>query len=198
MTAVRFALPASLVSQDAERIEGAQHILPFFPALLRLYWTQAGEFQRAAAYPIGIELPADVPSQDTTAIRLSLQGWEFAVRGDRETGLGLLEEGFRRLGTNDVWIVGPVVFVFAELLSQQPDRRTQGIRALRWFTRNSASDTGRAWLALGRALEADGDAAGARDAYGHVLRVWADADDYLADEVAEARTALQRLTAEIG
>jgi hypothetical protein len=57
---------------------------------------------------------------------------------------------------------------------------------------------GRAWLALGRALEADGDDRGAREAYGHVLRIWADADDYLADDVAAARSALERLTARTG
>jgi hypothetical protein len=69
---------------------------------------------------------------------------------------------------------------------------------LQRFTHTRPAEMGRAWLALGRALEADGDDRGAREAYGHVLRIWADADDYLADDVAAARSALERLTTRIG
>jgi hypothetical protein len=84
------------------------------------------------------------------------------------------------------------------VLPEWPDHREQGILTLRWYTHSRSSEMGRAWLALGRALEAEGDTRGTREACGHVLRLWADADDYLQDSVQAARDALERLAVEVG
>jgi hypothetical protein len=51
-------------------------------------------------------------------------------------------------------------------------------------------------MALAGSLEADGDRAGAAEAYAHVVRLWKNADPHLQPVVRQARDALARLTGE--
>jgi hypothetical protein len=52
------------------------------------------------------------------------------------------------------------------------------------------------YMALAGSLEADGDRAGAAEAYAHVVRLWKNADPHLQPVVRQARDALARLTGE--
>ncbi len=52
------------------------------------------------------------------------------------------------------------------------------------------------YLALGEALEAAGDRAGAARAYNQFIRLWEKADPALQPRVESARRALERLAAE--
>jgi hypothetical protein len=69
-------------------------------------------------------------------------------------------------------------------LARRPATRAQGIRRLRYGFDTDYEYLPLALLALGDALEASGDRAGARAAYGEFARLWQEADRRLRPVVA--------------
>jgi hypothetical protein len=90
---------------------------------------------------------------------------------------------------------GPL-FVYAVALSNRAETRAQGIRRLHDYIRFGRGFTVRAYFALANVLEAQGDLAGAAEAYAHVVRIWKNTDLHLEPQVVKAREALARLTGE--
>ena len=87
---------------------------------------------------------------------------------------------------------------YAEALARQPARRAEGLRLLRGMLALGNVYTVPAYFAIAEALEAEGDRAGASEAYGHIVRLWANADPELQPRVERARRELARLTGEGG
>jgi len=116
------------------------------------------------------------------------------LQGDTVAGQRELEQALEAIGGHPG--VNAPGRQYGELLARQPERRAQGIRILRWHAVHHAVNTGRSFLELGRALEAEGDRMGARDAYQHVLRLLHHADPYRRADWEEARAALMRIALE--
>jgi cytochrome c-type biogenesis protein CcmH/NrfG len=86
---------------------------------------------------------------------------------------------------------------YAVALSRTTEWRAEGIRRLRSYLRlRSFGVAVLSYMALAGSLEADGDRAGAAEAYAHVVRLWKNADPHLQPVVRQARDALARLTGE--
>ena len=82
-------------------------------------------------------------------------------------------------------------------LAADENTREEGISRLRYGFDNAALYLiPLTYLALGRTYEAAGKTDSAAMAYGRFVRLWDKADPELQGRVAEAREALQRLTAE--
>ncbi|UCC73838.1 MAG: hypothetical protein JSV86_04560 [Gemmatimonadota bacterium] len=152
-------------------------------------------------------LAGDALAADTTKegndfpllIRAGL-GWADIIDGDTVGGLQLLRSSLEEAG----YAQGPLLMVNQPLrlaltatLAAYPDTREEGIRRLRY-----AHSDGELvfwalhYLALGQALEAEGDGAGAITAYSQFIRLWEKADPELQPRVETARRALERLAAE--
>jgi tetratricopeptide (TPR) repeat protein len=127
-------------------------------------------------------------------------GWADIIEGDTVGGLqrlrsALVEAGYAR---------GPVLEWSQQLrvgltatLTAYPETRAEGIRRLRYAqTPGETVYHGLRYLALGQALEAEGDAAGAIEAYSQFVRLWEKADPELQPRVETARRALERLGGE--
>lgn len=130
-------------------------------------------------------------------------GWADIIDGDTVGGLERLRSALYEAG----YARGPVLAWSQQLrialtatLAAYPPTRAEGIRRLRYahalFT--DMIYFGLNYLALGQALEAEGDVAGAVAAYSRFIELWKDADPELQPRVETARRALQRLTAESG
>jgi tetratricopeptide (TPR) repeat protein len=125
-------------------------------------------------------------------------GFVAALDGDAASGLARVEDV---LGMNNQQ-TGPFWFRWAEWLGRYPGTRARGIALLSvpwdaagtYWPGSGAYDVPRLF-ALGRALEADGELAGAREAYGRFVAILAEADPGLLvhEKVDSARAALARL-----
>jgi TolB-like protein len=188
-------IPPELLREDLELLEANVAALPFIPDLLHFYYLTVGDGESADRFPLTLEVPPDA-GIDTVALRMATEGWDRLLRGDTLTAAASLDGAIRRTGFRNFGVVGPAMMPFAELLASRPATRDRGIRMLRRTTVYSAVETGRAFLALARALEDSGDVDGARGAYAQVVRLWDGADPHRQDAVREARAALARLTAE--
>jgi hypothetical protein len=130
---------------------------------------------------------------------MALEAYALRLRGDTTGAIDRMREAIRTAGYSAdalrPFLSGPL-FTHAVTLSRQPDTRDEGIRRLRMYLFLGSGFTVFAHLALAEALEAEGDLAGAVEAYGHVLRLWERADPHLQPHVVHARQALARLTGE--
>jgi tetratricopeptide (TPR) repeat protein len=127
-------------------------------------------------------------------------GWADIIEGDTVGGLQRLRSALDEAG----YAHGPVLHWSQQLrvaltaaLTAYPQTRQEGIRRLRYA--HPIDDIvfyGPQYLALGQALEAEGDVAGAVEAYSHFIRLWDRADPGLQPRVETARRALERLGGE--
>jgi hypothetical protein len=123
------------------------------------------------------------------------------ARGDTAAGLTGMEAALRRAGYSSDALrpltAGPLR-AYAETLARAPGRHAEGLRRLRGMLELGEVATVPAYFAIAEALEAEGDRAGAAEAYGHIVRLWQDADPHLQPRVEQARRALARLAGEAG
>ncbi len=126
-------------------------------------------------------------------------GWADVLAGDTVGGVARMKAGLRAAGyqSQALQLGVPLRFELAVMLAGRPETRAEGIRRLRyaWWTGDMAYFAP-GYLTLGRALEAQGDSAGAARAYSHFVRLWSDADAHLQPQVETARRALERLAGE--
>nr|MBA2457505.1 hypothetical protein [Gemmatimonadales bacterium] len=124
-------------------------------------------------------------------------GWADLLAGDSAAGLRRLEEGLDAVAAPRSR--GPTTFLRfqqALALSSGDATRGEGIQRLRYSFDTEPLFLPLSYFALGRAYEAAGASDSAASAYGQFLRLWDKADAGFQDRIAEAREALQRLTAE--
>jgi hypothetical protein len=193
-------LPLQAVEDDVRLLERvAEH--PEVANTLVQYHLARGDTTAARRHrrpPDFSMMPPAMLAMDTAALRTGVLAFEQIRFGETAAGLVAMDRALRAIGFADLERLGGPWFEVGEARASLPEHRTAGIRMLRWITRSWTSHTGDAYLLLGRALEADGDPAGARDAYQHVLRFWNDAEPYRHPEREEARRALARLAATEG
>jgi hypothetical protein len=143
---------------------------------------------------------------DTTRVasahRLALRALAGASRiaaGDSTAGLADMRTTFASgsIGALTSTPLSPVRFVFAATLATRPETRAEGIRLLRYgFTEGVVSEMAtlpHALLALGHALEAEGDRAGATVAFERLLALWVEADPNLQATIGAVRERLASL-----
>ena len=127
---------------------------------------------------------------------MAADGWRVILRGDTANGLAKIAAGLDRVGfSGGPPVTSAVRLQRALVLANRAATREEGIRLLRYGFTLDAAFLPITRLALGRALEAGGDRAGAIEAYGEFVRYWAEADSSLQPRVQEAREAIQRLQA---
>jgi TolB-like protein len=191
--AINGDVPHSMVTAERLLLEQNVDAAPFITTILHVHSLVSGDVTGADRYPMRIVQPPDTRAVDTVAVRTMFVALADIFRGDTIGGLERFEAGLNQLGYSDAAYIGTPWEIYGEVLTTIPHRRREGIRMLRWRTATVAFATGATYLSLGRALEAEGDVNGARDAYGHVLRYWAGADEYRRADYDEALAALTRL-----
>jgi serine/threonine-protein kinase len=147
----------------------------------------------------GMVLPDQTSdSSRTRGLLEATGGWARLVRGDTVRGIEQLRSGLAKTGgPNSAERTAVLRFQLALALAADQDTRDEGISWLRYsFDNASVYLMPLATLALGRTYEAAGKTDSAAGAYGRFVRLWDKADPELQGRVAEAREALQRLTAE--
>lgn len=168
--------------------------------VLRLYHLGRGDIRAAEALRLS-PLPPDTGQAATTprGIREAMDAMLLLARGDTAAGLAQMEQAIRHAGYLPDGIrplsSGPLQ-AYAVALSRRPDRREEGLRRLRGMLALGDVYTVPAYFAIAEALEAEGDRAGAAEAYAHIVRLWSNADPHLQPRVEHARRALARLTGE--
>jgi hypothetical protein len=184
-------VPAQAIESDVRFLEQKASV-PGVASLLHVFFLTHGEPDRAARYSAHAGGPGGAPAlMDTIAAEMTFRGWLQLIRGE-PGALDTIDASVERSG---FWYggAGMPLFQYALALSRIPQRRGQAIRMFRWNATNRAGQTGDSYLALARALEAEGDYAGARVAYNHVYRLWRDADPFRHPARDEAFAALTRL-----
>jgi tetratricopeptide (TPR) repeat protein len=147
----------------------------------------------------GMELPAENPdSAKERGMLEAIGGWARMVKGDTAAGVAALRSGLAKAsGPNTAETTSFLRFQLALALAADADTRDEGINRLRYgFDHSALYLVPLSSLALGQAYEAAGKRDSAAIAYGRFLRLWDKADPEVQGRVAEARDALQRLTAE--
>ncbi len=147
----------------------------------------------------GMELPAENPdSAKERGLLEATGGWARMVKGDTAAGIAALRSGLAKAsGPNTAETTAFLRFQLALALAADADTRDEGINRLRYgFDHSALYLVPLSSLALGRTYEAAGKRDSAAIAYGRFLRLWDKADPEVQGRVAEARDALQRLTAE--
>jgi tetratricopeptide (TPR) repeat protein len=128
------------------------------------------------------------------------QGWADIIDGDTLAGIEAMRGGLEEAGYSGGFVMAmnlPLRYALAAAQSSYPATREEGIRRLRngiWML--DIIYVPLTYLWLGQALEAEGDIAGAVEAYSHFVRHWAKADPELQPRVETARQAIRRLTGE--
>jgi serine/threonine-protein kinase len=205
-TTVRFAAQRALLGLDAPA--GADAVLRLVerraddPVLLSWAATAAiarGELARARtvlAAAERLDTSRATLRPEWRAIVDAQRGWLQLAEGDTTGGLARMQAALGHAGGATVRMSAPLRYVQALALAARPETREEGIRRLRWGFEQDPDFLPVAFEALGRALEAKGDATGALDAYGQFARLWAGADPRLQPRVASVRRAMSDLAAE--
>ena len=173
----------------------------YFPASFALaYLISAGETAEAGHILDLVTAPSNThftPQQH--ALMGAYRGWMKVVAGDTVGGVSEMTAGLRASGIQAYdFPTSHLRFRLAEILAARPTTRAEGIALLRYGFK-SGSDvlySSVASLALGRALEAQGDRPGAAAAYSHFLKLWTKADSSVQALTDEAREGLKRTTGE--
>jgi hypothetical protein len=168
--------------------------------VLRIYHLSRGDVRAAETVRLA-PLPPDTARAAATShgIRAAVDAWLTLARGDTAAGLAAMEQAIRQAGYSldamRPFTSGPLQ-AYAKALARQPARRAEGLRLLRGMVALGNVYTVPAYFAIAEALEAEGDRAGAAEAYGHIVRLWANADPELQPRVERARGELARLAGE--
>ncbi len=186
----------SLMALDLDAA-GSPRRTAYAEAIKAIIRGQTEEAIRKASH--GMELPDGTP--DSTRNRALLEatgGWARLVQGDTASGIDGLRSGLAKAGgPNTAETTAFLRFQLAVALAADENSREEGISRLRYGFDNAAVYLiPLTYLALGRTYEAAGKTDSAALAYGRFVRLWDKADPELQGRVAEARDALQRLTAE--
>ncbi|HEU4828966.1 MAG TPA: serine/threonine-protein kinase [Gemmatimonadales bacterium] len=127
-------------------------------------------------------------------LHIAASGWLAILEGDTANGLARIEEGLDRVGmSGGNALTAPVRLQRAITLSRRPASREEGVKLLENSFLMDPQYGAVASLATAEALQAAGDRAGAQEAYGEFLRLWANADTSLKPRVEAARAALAAL-----
>ncbi|HET7601828.1 MAG TPA: protein kinase [Gemmatimonadales bacterium] len=129
-----------------------------------------------------------VRGRDWLGLAIASEGYGLLRRGRKAAALRKFEDCLYRsnnYGVECVWFVGQLALELGKL-----DEAEQAFRAL-WNQRDGAP----ARMQLARILERRGRSAEALEAYRYVAYAWRNADPELQPVVAEARLAIQRLSA---
>ncbi len=192
-----FALRALQSMRNPPPLPGAERPLSYLRMLYALSQGRVAEGRRE-----GQRLLADTAgdrSVPNPLVRAAL-GWADIIEGDTLGGLRQLRAGLEEAGygmTAALKLGQPLRFAFISTLAAYPQTRAEGIRRLRaGFTFGDVTYLAFRYLLLGQALEADGDAAGAVQAYSQFIRLWDQADPELQPLVETARRGLERLRSE--
>ncbi|HET8762739.1 MAG TPA: protein kinase, partial [Gemmatimonadales bacterium] len=127
-------------------------------------------------------------ARDWLAIASATEGYGLLRRGHKAEALRAFEDclpGSEEIGQQCVWFVGTLALDLGKL-----DVAERAVRAL-WEQHGGAP----ARMHLARILERRGRSAEALEAYRYVAYAWRNADPELQPMVAEARQAIQRLSA---
>ena len=121
------------------------------------------------------------------------------LTGDTTGGLGKINDGLKQISS----FGGPAMSAQlrlhrAAVMAMRPQTREQGLNWLRYGMGYDLQYIPISRLALGRALEAAGDRAGAIEAYGEFVRYWQKADPALQPRVQQTRDLIARLQKEGG
>ncbi len=190
VTSTRSAHVARSLEQADAGDLAEQQLLDYWRALSALTVGDVATARRLAA--TGLERDT---AGNRTAPFLGLfkgvLGWSDIIAGDTTAGLTRLESGLREAGYLP-WVASnstPLRFRLAETLALQPATRDKGLRRLRYSIGPDDRGFGPpSRLALGRALEAANDQAGAVEAYRVVVEWWEQADPELQSWVDEAKS----------
>jgi len=121
-------------------------------------------------------------------------GWRLLMRGDTAAALRRISAGLDQVGmSGGPGMTAPVRLHRAIAMANRPSTRAEGIRHLRYSFDLDPQYLAVSRYALGEALEAAGDRAGAAEAYGEFIRYWAKADASLQPRVQQARERLALL-----
>jgi hypothetical protein len=186
----------SLMALD-QATSGNQRTAAYARAIKAMARQQPDEAGRIAVQ--GMKLPDETAdSARNRGLLEATAGWARLAQGDTAAGIRDLRSGLGKAGgPNTAETTAFLRFQLALALAADPDTREEGISRLRYSFDNTALYLfPLAFLALGRTYEAAGEADSAAFAYGRFVRLWDKADPALQGRVAEAREALQRLTAE--
>ncbi len=192
-----FALRALQSMRNPPPLPGAERPLTYLRMLYALSRGRVAEGRRD-----GQRLLADTTGDRSVPDPLvrAANGWADIIEGDTLGGLRELRAGIEEAGygMNAALNMGqPLRFAFISTLAAHPQTRAEGIRRLRaGFTFGDVTYVAIRYLLLGQALEAEGDAAGAVQAYSQFIRLWDQADPELQPLVETARRGLERLTTE--
>ena len=124
----------------------------------------------------------------------SADGWRLLLRGDTTAAMQRIAAGLDQVGmSGGPAMTAPVRLHRAIAMANRPATRAEGIRYLRYSFDLDPQYLAVSRYALGEALEAAGDRAGAQEAYGEFIRYWAKADASLQPRVQAARDRLAQL-----
>jgi serine/threonine-protein kinase len=124
-------------------------------------------------------------------------GWAEIVDGDSLSGIARMRKSLKSLPlTAGRQLPALLSFQYALALVARAETRADGIQRLQHGFGTDPELYGPVSLALGRALETEGDTEGAMAAYRNVVRLWSGADAGLRPFVAESEAALNRLARE--
>jgi predicted Zn-dependent protease len=171
---------------------------PFQAYLAATVALARGEAHRAG------QITDSMLARDTTAypaflrgLFVAAHGWRQVLAGDSTQGLHDLARGLEMAGgAGGTFLNGPPRLQLALIMAARPDSRAEGIHRLKHGFDNDLGLLPVVYFALGRASEAQGDKAGATEAYSQFLRLWDKADSSAQGTVREAREGLRRVTVE--
>ena len=183
-------------AEPARMLEDSVGASDMIPSALHMFYLARGEPAAAARFSAAAPEPPPDMLVDRDALAQGWRGWLLLAGGETAPGVAAIDSSIQRLGYADANQVGIPWGRYAIAIADDPERRPQAIRMLRQQTTTVITNVGEHFLALARALEAEGDRAAARDAYAHVLRLWANAAEFRQPALDEARRALERLAVE--
>ncbi|MCH9014652.1 MAG: protein kinase [Gemmatimonadetes bacterium] len=190
---ISFAVPALRVLSAIPRNN------PLAGYLRSLYMASTGDLPNARVEgERQLDILSDSVADPMSGLFAELLGWITVLEGDTIGGLTAMRNGLADVGfaPGASSFAGPLNFELGTLLVQRDDSRAEGLDRLRYGVGEDREYRALAYLTLGQALEEDGNATEAIEAYSHFIRLWDGADPQLESLVQSARNAVSRLIGE--
>ncbi len=156
-----------------------------------------------ASRALDAEAPTDfvqgVITLRVPALFRATRGWVALVEGDTARGIREMQEGLEDYGMMLAGFrsgTGIVRLNLAAAIARQPGRTEEGVNRLLYGFTQDPEIASLALVAAARILDQTGERARAAVLYSDFIDLWKDADPALQARVDEARSALERLTAE--